>query len=141
MKWVGPVIIAVAYILLVGFIIIWIGKETSNFAEFSQYWGLFGLIVGVITGAIPAFFFKAMVGDSGIYRAQTGNLFHHVARCQVVEAGRLHPPGQLADHPAFRPCIAVFDLDGRLEPLNAPFQVGKRTVFFGEANAGEDHVS
>lgn len=55
----GPVIIAIGYLVLMGFIIIWIGAETDSFSEFSQYWGLFGLLVGVATGAIPSFFFNS----------------------------------------------------------------------------------
>ena len=87
MKWVGPVIIAVAYILLVGFIIIWIGNETSNFAEFSQYWGLFGLIVGVTTGAIPAFFFKASADQAKADAAKAG---------QRAEVYAMYMPGEKA---------------------------------------------
>lgn len=55
----GPVIIAFAYLALLVFIVLFSGLQSDGFEEFAQYWGLFGTLVGVVTGAIPAFFFKA----------------------------------------------------------------------------------
>jgi hypothetical protein len=53
----------IAYLALVVFLVIWIGRETSDFESFSQYWGIFGTLIGVTTGAIPSFFFKAKADE------------------------------------------------------------------------------
>jgi hypothetical protein len=54
----GPILIGLAYLALVVFIMVFCAEQASDFDEFSQYWGLFGTLVGVATGAIPGFFFK-----------------------------------------------------------------------------------
>lgn len=54
----GPIYIAFAYLILVVFIMWFCARESTGFDEYSKYWGLFGTLVGVATGAIPSFFFK-----------------------------------------------------------------------------------
>ena len=66
----GPIIIGVAFLVIVVIIVFVLFRETSTFDEFSQYWGLFGTIVGVVTGAIPSFFFKAQA-DTAKQQADT----------------------------------------------------------------------
>lgn len=56
---VGPILMGVAYLALVVFLILFCAERTSTFDEFSKYWGLFATLVGVVTGAIPSFFFKS----------------------------------------------------------------------------------
>ncbi len=41
----------------------------DTFDDYSKYWGLFGTIVGVVTGAIPSFFFKSQA-DQATERAE-----------------------------------------------------------------------
>ncbi|HVE92044.1 MAG TPA: hypothetical protein VNE62_07065 [Actinomycetota bacterium] len=48
-----------AYLALVVFIIIFCATESTNFDDYSRYWGLFATIVGVATGAMPSFFFQS----------------------------------------------------------------------------------
>lgn len=55
---VGPILIGLAYLGLLLFIIVFTAQQTSTFDEYSKYWGLFGTLIGVATGAIPGFFFK-----------------------------------------------------------------------------------
>jgi hypothetical protein len=44
-------------------------EQSKNFDEFAKYWGLFGPIIGVATGAMPTFFFKAQA-DKAESRAE-----------------------------------------------------------------------
>ena len=55
----GPILIGLAYLALVVFIMMFCADQSKDFDEYSKYWGLFGTLVGVATGAIPSFFFKA----------------------------------------------------------------------------------
>jgi len=57
----GSILLAIGYLGVLVFIIWFCAEQSSGFDEFSKYWGLFGTIVGVTTGAIPAFFFKQQV--------------------------------------------------------------------------------
>lgn len=66
---VGPILMGVAYLALVVFIIVFCATETTSFDDYSQYWGLFGTLVGVATGAIPSFFFKTQA-DRAAERAE-----------------------------------------------------------------------
>lgn len=59
------VIVAFGYLLLVWLIVQFCGSRTDTFEEFSKYWGLFGMIVGVATGAIPSFFFRDQAQKAG----------------------------------------------------------------------------
>jgi hypothetical protein len=61
---IGPILIGLSYLGLVVFIMIFCAKQSSDFAGYSQYWGLFGTLVGVATGAIPSFFFKSQADDA-----------------------------------------------------------------------------
>jgi hypothetical protein len=52
------VIIAVAFILLLGFIFWTTMREMSTSDEFLKIWAAVGPIVGVVTGLIPTYFFR-----------------------------------------------------------------------------------
>jgi hypothetical protein len=80
----GSILIGIAYLALVVFIIIYCGQRSADFSGYSQYWGLFGTLVGVATGAIPSFFFKAQA-DQANDRAEKAN-----GKAQVL-AGALEP--------------------------------------------------
>ena len=54
----GPILIGLAYLGLVVFIMVFCAEQSSGFDEYSKYWGLFGTLVGVATGAMPSYFFK-----------------------------------------------------------------------------------
>ena len=54
----GAVLMGLAYIGLVVFLLLFCGWRTTTYDDYAKYWGLFGTIVGVVTGAIPAYFFK-----------------------------------------------------------------------------------
>ena len=56
---VGSIVIAVCYLGVVVLLIFYCGWQADSFDEYAQYWGLFATLVGVTTGAIPSFFFKA----------------------------------------------------------------------------------
>lgn len=56
---VGPILIGLAYLALVVFIILFCADQSNGFDEYSKYWGLFATLLGIATGAIPSFFFKA----------------------------------------------------------------------------------
>jgi hypothetical protein len=60
----GPILIGLAYLGIVVFIVYFCGERASDFAGYSQYWGLFGTLVGVATGTIPSFFFKAQADQA-----------------------------------------------------------------------------
>ncbi|MEV0797631.1 hypothetical protein AB0I34_08070 [Kribbella sp. NPDC050281] len=61
----GPILIGLAYLGLVVFIMLFCADQTSSFDDYSKYWGLFGTLIGVTTGAIPTFFFKAQADQAG----------------------------------------------------------------------------
>lgn len=61
----GPILMGLAYLALVVFIMVFCAIESNGFDEFSKYWGLFGTLIGVATGAIPAFFFKTQADKAG----------------------------------------------------------------------------
>jgi len=60
----GPVLIGLAYLGLVVFIMLFCADQSSGFDDYSKYWGLFGTLVGVATGAIPSFFFKTQADQA-----------------------------------------------------------------------------
>lgn len=60
----GPILIGLAYIALVVFIMLFCASQTDTFDEFAKYWGLFGTLIGVATGVIPAFFFKSQADQA-----------------------------------------------------------------------------
>lgn len=68
----GPILIGLAYLGLIVFLILFCADQSSSFEEYSQYWGLFGTLVGVATGAMPAFFFKTQA-DKAETRAEEAN--------------------------------------------------------------------
>jgi hypothetical protein len=68
----GPILIGLAYLGLVVFLVLFCADQSSSFEEYSQYWGLFGTLVGVATGAMPSFFFKTQA-DKAETRAEEAN--------------------------------------------------------------------
>ena len=58
----GPIAMGLAYLVLVVFMILFIGHETDNAGDFGLYWAYFATLVGVVTGAIPSYFFAGKVG-------------------------------------------------------------------------------
>jgi hypothetical protein len=56
---VGPILMGLAYLILVVFLILFCAYRSNSFDDYSKYFGLFGTLVGVATGGIPGFFFKA----------------------------------------------------------------------------------
>lgn len=60
----GPILIGLAYLALIVFIMVFCADRSSTFDDYSKYWGLFGTLVGVATGAIPSFFFKSQADDA-----------------------------------------------------------------------------
>lgn len=69
---IGSILIGLAYLVLVVFLILFCARETDSFDGFSQYWGIFGTLVGVTTGAIPAFFFKTKAEAAETRAAEAG---------------------------------------------------------------------
>jgi beta-glucosidase/6-phospho-beta-glucosidase/beta-galactosidase len=69
-KNVGPILMGLAYLALVVFIMVFCATVTTTFDEFAKYWAVFGTIVGVTTGAIPAYFFKTQADKSDQRAAQ-----------------------------------------------------------------------
>jgi hypothetical protein len=60
----GPVIIAVAFIILLGFMFGVTVHEMSTTDDFLKVWAAVGPIVGVVTGLIPTYFFHNMAGEA-----------------------------------------------------------------------------
>ena len=89
------VIVALAYLALIVTIMFFCAKRTNSFDEFSKYWGLFAMIVGVATGAIPSFFFQsqtrkaneaaATAEDHARKASQRAELFAGLAPADKVE--------------------------------------------------------
>jgi hypothetical protein len=61
-------IVAVAFLALVG-VFFWKSVDSGNFSEI---WAAVGTIVGVVTGAIPSYFFKKDA-DAAHEQAETAN--------------------------------------------------------------------
>lgn len=93
------VVVGLAYLGLVVFLILFCAKETSTFDEYSKYWGLFGTLVGVATGAIPSFFFQAQASEAK-ERAQKAE-----SRAETIESlapGTVLEQARNANPSAFR---------------------------------------
>jgi hypothetical protein len=60
----SAVIVAIAFIALVAFIFNTTMNEMSTVDDFLMIWAAVGPIVGVVTGLIPAHFFRNMAKDS-----------------------------------------------------------------------------
>ena len=60
----GPVVIAVAFISLLGFMFYVTVHEMSTTDDFLKVWAAVGPIVGVVTGLIPTYFFHNMAGEA-----------------------------------------------------------------------------
>ena len=65
----GPVVIALAFIVLLGFIFFVTMREMSTTDDFLKVWAAVGPIVGVVTGLIPSYFFHNMA-DTASKRAE-----------------------------------------------------------------------
>jgi hypothetical protein len=60
----GPVIIALAFIGLLGFIFFVTMHEMSTTDDLLKVWAAVGSIGGVVTGLIPTYFFHNMAGEA-----------------------------------------------------------------------------
>ncbi len=76
-------VVAVALIALVGFMF-WIAVEN----DFEKIWAAVGTIVGLLTGAIPSYFFKSQA-DKATARAEA---IAAEASADVVAAARQRTP-------------------------------------------------
>ena len=62
-------LVAVCFIVLVGAITV-VALEVYQVDEFLKVWAVIGTLVGVVTGAIPSFFFAVSNGKAQIQRNQ-----------------------------------------------------------------------
>jgi hypothetical protein len=60
----GPIIVALAFIVLLGFIFFVTMREMSTTDDFLKVWAAVGPIVGVVTGLIPTYFFHNMAAEA-----------------------------------------------------------------------------
>jgi hypothetical protein len=60
----GAMLMGIAYLGLLVFLMVFCAWVTTSFDDFAKYWALFGTIVGVATGSIPAYFFKTQADRS-----------------------------------------------------------------------------
>ncbi len=95
----GSVLIGVAYLLLVVFLLLFCGWRTTTFDDFAKYWGLFGTIVGVVTGVIPAYFFKVKADASDARAADADRRADREAqKAQLYAAAAAAPEAQQVSH-------------------------------------------
>jgi len=76
-------VVAIAFIALVGFMF---AQAVSH--DFAKIWSAVGTLVGVLTGAIPAYFFKTQA-DKASARAEA---ISAEAPAEAVEAARKRAP-------------------------------------------------
>lgn len=87
----GPILIGLAYLGLVVFIIIFCADQSDGFDNYSKYWGLFGTLIGVATGAMPSFFFKSQADKASETAAQATETADKAARRAEIYAQRVNP--------------------------------------------------
>lgn len=85
------VIIAALFLALVAFIIVFCGTQADTFDEYSQYWGLFSMIAGVTTGAIPSFFFHSEAKEAKKRATDAQDEIKRGKEREMFLAGKLHP--------------------------------------------------
>ncbi|HZA05170.1 MAG TPA: hypothetical protein VE617_11435 [Propionibacteriaceae bacterium] len=97
----GAILMGIAYLALLVFIMVFCAWVTTTFDDFAKYWALFGTIVGVASGSIPAYFFKTQAdrsekraeeeGERADREAQKAQLFAAAANVpEVREIQREH---------------------------------------------------
>ncbi len=97
------VVVSVLFLGLVGYIVHFCGTKANTFDEFAKYWGLFATIIGVVTGAIPSYFFhsEAMQANARAATAEAGAT-KAKERAEIYAAHL--PPDRVesirADHPS-----------------------------------------
>ena len=94
-NWISA-IVALLYLGLVWLIILFCGSRTETFDEFSQYWGLFSVIVGVVTGAIPSFFFRDQAKKAEEAAEEAGSVAKKAVQRAEIYAS-LAPANSVAD--------------------------------------------
>jgi hypothetical protein len=87
----GPILIGLAYLGLVVLIILFCASRSSNFDDYSKYFGLFGTLVGVATGAIPGFFFKTQAEKATDLASAANDRADKESTKAQVYAGALEP--------------------------------------------------
>lgn len=88
----GSVLMGLAYLALVVFLLLFCGWRTTTYDDFAKYWALFGTIVGIITGVIPAYFFKVQADRRADREAEKAQLFASAANtADITEIRRNNP--------------------------------------------------
>lgn len=64
-----PVVVALGFLAIVGIILIITLPRGGDADSFLKVWGGVGTVIGVVTGAVPSFFFKR-AADNASTRAQ-----------------------------------------------------------------------
>jgi len=96
------VVVGIAYLAVVVFIIIFCATQADSFDEYSQYWGLFATIVGVVTGAVPSFFFHSQA-QAAEQRASEAQDQARKAAARAETLAGMAPPEVVAAARATRP--------------------------------------
>jgi hypothetical protein len=94
----GAVAMGLGYVGLVVFLLLFCGWRTTTYDEFAKYWGLFGTIVGVVTGAIPAYFFKVKADTSDARAADADRRADREAQKAQLYAAAAGPEAQQIPH-------------------------------------------
>ncbi|MGH3670542.1 MAG: hypothetical protein ACRDSH_07880 [Pseudonocardiaceae bacterium] len=87
----GPILMGIAYLGLVVLIILFCAYRSSNFDDYSKYFGLFGTLVGVATGAIPGFFFKTQADKATDLASKANDRADKESTKVQLYAGALDP--------------------------------------------------
>lgn len=80
-----------AYLLLVVFLILFCAYRSTTFDDYSKYFGLFGTLVGVATGAIPGYFFKTQADKANNLADKATDHAHKESAKAQLYAGALAP--------------------------------------------------
>jgi len=91
-----PVIIALAFIVLLGFIFFVTMRHMSRADDFLKVWAAVGPIVGVVTGLIPTYFFGDMAGEAS-KRAE--RQAHHAGEMRGMLVSMGKPPNEIPEPP------------------------------------------
>lgn len=87
----GSSLMGIAYLVLVALIILFCAARSNNFDDYAKYFGLFGTLVGVATGAIPSFFFKAQAEKATDLAGKASDRADKESAKAQVYAGALEP--------------------------------------------------
>ena len=89
---VGSILMGLAYLALVVFLLLFCGWRTTTYDDFAKYWGLFGTIIGIVTGAIPTYFFKVQADRRADREGEKAQLFASAANtADIQEIRRTNP--------------------------------------------------